>query len=225
MLLGLRITLDNVSYHIQTRVFQPMDEYPVPASEVTTEILVKNSRFISIIKRCDSVDTVRAEIAEIRKRHPTANHHVYAFRIGYGNTVHEGLSDDGEPSGTAGPPVMSVLRGSAIGDALIVVVRYFGGTKLGTGGLVRAYTESAAEAIKQCQTTLKVSNAKLTIGIGYAQYERVQRLLLKHNAEVIDSTFAQDVTLSVELPSRSVTRLLDALREATGGTARVADLD
>ncbi|MBW7878746.1 MAG: YigZ family protein [Anaerolineae bacterium] len=201
-----------------------MDEYPIPASDATTEIVIKNSRFISMIKRCDSVESARTAIAEIKKQHPNANHHVYAFRIGSGNSVQEGLSDDGEPSGTAGQPVMSVLRGSAIGDALIVVVRYFGGTKLGTGGLVRAYTESAAEALKHCATILKVTKSRVTIEIGYAQFDRIQRVLAEYGAEIMDTRFEQSVTLTAEIATRGVNNLIDALRESTGGSARL-DMD
>jgi putative IMPACT (imprinted ancient) family translation regulator len=78
---------------------------------------------------------------------PNASHHVYAFRVGHGNSIIEGMSDDGEPTGTAGPPVLAVLRGTQIGDIIVIVTRYFGGTKLGTGGLVRAYPEAAQIAL------------------------------------------------------------------------------
>ena len=90
-----------------------------------------------------TVKEAKAFLAAVRAEMPDANHHVYAYRVGFGNSVIEGMSDDGEPSGTSGPPVLAVLRGSGIGDVIVVVTRYFGGTKLGTGGLVRAYSDAA----------------------------------------------------------------------------------
>lgn len=198
-----------------------MDEYPIPASEATTEIFVKNSRFVAIIAYCDTVDQARAKIAQTRQQHPTASHCVYAFRIGFGNSVHEGLSDDGEPSGTAGQPVMSVLRGSGLGDTLIVVVRYFGGTKLGTGGLVRAYTEAATEAIKHCPTTLKVDTCRLRLRIMYSQLNRLQRTLTQFDGQIVESAYEHDVVLTIKLPSQRVEAFSATLRNMTGGTVQI----
>jgi len=113
--------------------------YPIPAQTVRTETTIKRSRFIATLGYANTVVAARTFIQQIRAEMPDATHHVYAFRIGYGGSVIEGLSDDGEPAGTAGKPVMAVIRGADLGDVVIVVTRYFGGTKLGTGGLVRAY--------------------------------------------------------------------------------------
>ncbi len=99
-----------------------------------------------------TVDEAKAFLAAVRAEMPDANHHVYAYRVGFGNSVIEGMSDDGEPSGTSGPPVLAVLRGSGIGDVIVVVTRYFGGTKLGTGGLVRAYSEGARAGLESLAT-------------------------------------------------------------------------
>src|SRR5215475_1828075 len=100
--------------------------YRIPAKRHRSETLVVNSRFITTVAFADSVNSAREILASVRDEMPDASHHVYAFRIGYGNSVIEGLSDDGEPSGTAGPPVMAVLRGMDIGDTIVVVTRYFG---------------------------------------------------------------------------------------------------
>ena len=106
----------------------------VPAGPVHCEIRVSNSRFITHLAPASDVASARAFIASIRQQMPDANHHVYAYVIGHGGTTTLGMSDDGEPSGTAGRPALAVLKGSGLGDVVVVVTRYFGGTLLGTGG-------------------------------------------------------------------------------------------
>ena len=125
--------------------------YLIPKQRTVAETRVKNSRFVATLEQVGSVEAAKELIAEMRAAHVGANHHVYAFKIGFGASVTEGMSDDGEPSGTSGPPVMAVLRGAGVGDAVLVVSRFFGGTKLGTGGLVRAYGGAAALALAQAQ--------------------------------------------------------------------------
>ena len=125
---------------------------PIPTEKPRLTLEVSNSRFITTVSYVDSVNSARGFLAAVRDEMPDANHHVYAYRIGYGNSVIEGMSDDGEPSGTAGPPVLAVLRGTNIGDVIVIVTRYFGGTKLGTGGLVRAYSEAARLGLSSLKT-------------------------------------------------------------------------
>ncbi len=122
----------------------PATRYPIPAETARVEIRVVNSRFIATIGEARSAEEARAFIDGVRGEFHDATHNVYAFRAGYGASVTEGMSDDGEPPGTAGRPALAVLRGADLGDVVLVVTRYFGGTKLGTGGLVRAYTEFGA---------------------------------------------------------------------------------
>src|SRR5688572_27285209 len=100
--------------------------YHIPAGTQRSEIVVVNSRFITTIGCVQSTEAVKAFLDQTRSEMPDASHHVYAFRVGYGNSITEGMSDDGEPSGTAGPPVLAVLRGADIGDVIVVVTRYFG---------------------------------------------------------------------------------------------------
>ena len=118
--------------------------YPVPTGEAVIEIEVKRSRFIGYAAPAATVEAARGFIESVRQRHPDASHHVYAFEVGHGASVTHGMSDDGEPSGTAGRPALVVVENHELGDVVAVVVRYFGGTKLGTGGLVRAYTQAVS---------------------------------------------------------------------------------
>src|SRR5512136_3192018 len=120
-----------------------MSSYPVPLNELRRELTISNSRFISTLAPAFSVDEARAFIQRIKAEFPDASHHVPVYLIGHGDTEIAHCSDAGEPSGTAGRPALAVLRGSGLGDVVVVVTRYFGGTKLGTGGLVKEYTESA----------------------------------------------------------------------------------
>ena len=132
-----------------------MQRYPIPKQQARTEIRVSNSRFIATIAPAATSQAAQEFIRSIRAEMPDATHHVYAFRVGYGSSIREGMSDDGEPSGTSGPPALAVLRGTDIGDVVLVITRYFGGTKLGTGGLVSAYTAAAKAAIAILETEEK----------------------------------------------------------------------
>ena len=148
---------------------------------------------------------------------PDASHHAYAFRIGYANSVTEGMGDDGEPSGTAGPPILAVLRGVEIGDIIIVVTRYFGGTKLGTGGLVRAYTEAAQVGISSLKTERKIAKQTIGIELPYPSYEKILRLIQKYGGEIEDKTFGTNVTLILNLPQINLTEFQRILSEITAG--------
>ena len=171
--------------------------YKRPAEQHRTEIVVINSRFITTVARADTPDEARRFIQSIRTEMPDAAHHVYAFRAGYGNSVIEGMSDDGEPAGTSGPPTLAVVRGSDIGDIVLVTTRYFGGTKLGTGGLVRAYTESAQTALASLKTEVKAAKVQIGMDIPYTYFEQVKRLIAQYESVTDDETFAADVSLIV----------------------------
>ncbi|RRR68314.1 MAG: YigZ family protein, partial [Candidatus Viridilinea halotolerans] len=116
--------------------------YPIPAATTRITLQVLNSRFIGTAGYTPSVVAAREFIAAVRGAMPDATHHCYAYLVGYGASVTAGMSDDGEPSGTAGRPMLAVLRGADLGDVTVVATRYFGGTLLGTGGLVRAYGDT-----------------------------------------------------------------------------------
>ena len=148
---------------------------------------------------------------------PDASHHVYAFRAGYGNSVIEGMSDDGEPAGTSGPPTLAVVRGSDIGDIVLVTTRYFGGTKLGTGGLVRAYTESAQTALETLKTTLKTPKVQLGMDMAYTHFEPVKRLIANYVTTIEDETFAGEVSLMATFLEEDVEAFKAELTNLTAG--------
>jgi uncharacterized YigZ family protein len=199
--------------------------YRIPAATVQIEHEVSRSRFIAALGNAPTVEAARAFIAAIRAEMPDATHHVYAFKVGYGASVTEGLSDDGEPTGTAGPPVLAVLRGADIGDVVLVVTRYFGGTKLGTGGLVRAYGDAARAALAAVPTCEKVERRRLRLTAPYALYERIKLIAAAHGATIDDETFEAEVTLSLTIPLDSVEPFTAAIRAASAGRIMPALLD
>lgn len=193
--------------------------YPIPAKTVRTEITIRRSRFIATLGFADTVEAARGFIQQIRDEMPDATHHVYAFRVGYGSSVNEGLSDDGEPAGTSGKPVMSVLRGADLGDVVIVVTRYFGGTKLGTGGLVRAYSSAAKEALEILPVTEKVSTITLEVILSYTHYGQFKRILDEYDACVLKEAFAHNVTLHLTVPEDHLETFSERAREFSIGNS------
>lgn len=196
-----------------------MNGYSVPRKTVQLENIVENSRFIATAGRADTVATAKAFIQSIRDAMPDASHHAYAFKVGYGSSIIEGMSDDGEPSGTSGPPILSVLRGADLGDVVVVVTRYFGGTKLGTGGLVRAYGGAAKDIIATLPVKLKIEQFQIGITVPYALYERIKLTLAQHHASTDSEDFAADVTIYATLPIDQFSSLADNVQELTAGQA------
>ncbi len=200
------------------------EQYLIPDGFHRIETEVARSRFIASVGFTPTVDDAKAFLGQIRAEMPDASHHVYAFRVGYGASVVEGMSDDGEPSGTAGPPVLAVLRGSKIGDITIVVTRYFGGTKLGTGGLVRAYSEAAHVALNSLATTLKIEKRLLGIEIPYSLYNQVKLLIEAHHGTIEEELFEADITLMIRFALDDIPAFADALRDLSNGKIAPVEL-
>ena len=204
--------------------------YLIPSAEATAQITDRGSRFLGICACVESVPDARAFLAEIRSRYADASHHVYAFAVGHGSTVTHGMSDAGEPSGTAGRPVLAVVRGSDLGDVIVVVVRWFGGTKLGTGGLVRAYTKGAQGVLAATSTTRRVQTKSLTVRLPYDRYDPCRNALRKlaeqdpENAvEIIDESFTEHATLHLCGPESAVDEIVERFVDLTSGRAEVLD--
>jgi uncharacterized YigZ family protein len=195
----------------------------IPSAQARAEIRVSNSRFIATAAPSATVEQARALVAAIRAEMPDASHHVYAYIVGHGATTTLGMTDDGEPPGTAGRPVMAVLNGSGLGDITLVVTRYFGGTLLGTGGLVRAYGDAAKAVLAILPREEKIERHSLTLVLPYAAYEPARRLLASLAGSVLDESFAAEVTLRVLLPLAQVDQFVAAIGELTAGQAQIDD--
>ena len=191
--------------------------YYLPAGEESTEIIIKNSHFISYCAPVYNVDEAREYISKIKKLHPMASHHVPAFIIGHGPSTISHCSDNGEPSGTAGKPTLVVLQGSELGDVVLVTVRYFGGTKLGTGGLVKAYTESAQEVLAKIKRAIKIPTHTLLIEIPYNLLEQVRRLMPVHQGIIESEDFTETVMLTCTFPVSEYDGFAAALLELSSG--------
>jgi uncharacterized YigZ family protein len=191
--------------------------YLLPLKEIRREIVVVNSRFIATLAPVASADEARAFIKRIRQEFADASHNVPAYIIGGGNSISEYCSDDGEPSGTAGRPALTVLRGSGLGDVVVVVTRYFGGTLLGTGGLVKAYTEATQTVVREVPRAQRVPVHVAMLVIPYNLFERIKILTTRYNGTILDEDFAADVTLTLRFPIDELDRFQADLRELSAG--------
>lgn len=191
--------------------------YLVPLTEIRRELAVMNSKFISTLAPAFSIDEARSFMARIRKEFADASHNVPVYIIGGGNTVTEYFSDDGEPSGTSGKPALAVLRGSGLGDAALVITRYFGGTLLGTGGLVKAYTESAQLVVNAVGRGRRVPVYIAMIALPYNLLERLRLIVTRQRGEILREDFGADVTMTVRLPVEVFEIFQNDLRELSAG--------
>ena len=201
-----------------------MDAFKTIAHASEEEFVINRSRFIG---RCFPIKTEEealAHLAAIRKQHYDATHNCYAYRVGTrGETAR--FSDDGEPSGTAGMPMMEVLTANGVTNVLCIVTRYFGGILLGAGGLVRAYSHAAKLAVDAAERMVMSECAELSAMFSYDQYGRIERLLAKYGARTLGSDYAADVTLRVLMKANRVEAFQRDLAELTAGrvTACVED--
>ena len=192
--------------------------YPIPAAEARAEIEVKNSRFVATAVPAFSVEEAREFIARIKAEFSDATHNVPAFLIGFGNSVTAHCNDDGEPSGTAGRPILAVLQGSGLGDIAVVVTRYYGGTKLGTGGLVRAYGDATKAVLDILPHAEKVPTHTTMLALPYNLLEQVRLLVGEWNGRILDEEFAADITMTMQFTVAKFPGFQDALRELTHGS-------
>jgi len=193
------------------------DIYHTISGVYEAEIKIKGSKFISTICAVTSLDEAENFIHELSKKYYNATHNCYAFRVRTKTQVIERLSDAGEPSGTAGPPIMDVLRGRDLYNVAVVVTRYFGGTKLGKGGLVRAYRDSTKEVIEIAKIVKKINYKKLKLSFGYDLTGLVMRTIEQFKGRVVASQYNADVEIDAELPDSSVQKFRDELVESSSG--------
>ena len=198
-----------------------MKSYDTIEENVTIEIIEKKSRFIGNLFLVSDEKEVGQLLSSLKSQHKDAGHHCYGYIIGKA----EGFSDDGEPSGTAGKPILSTLRGSGLTNVLMVVTRYFGGTLLGTGGLVRAYSDSTRAALEHATRVSLVYGFKVSIQIEYSELKKLQYLLDQNKIKQLESTFTDKVNVVVELPEDQLSMLGDLVRELTNGKGKVEQLE
>ena len=189
----------------------------IPAAETRVELVVVNSRFIATAAPAFSVEAARAIIGRVRAEFADASHNVPAYLIGHGASTIAHCHDDGEPSGTAGRPALAVLQGSGLGDIAVVITRYFGGTKLGTGGLVRAYGDAARAVVAALPRAEKAVTVTALVEVPYPLLERLRLLVEAHGGLMLAETFAADITLTVRFRAERFEAFAEALRELSRG--------
>ncbi len=189
----------------------------IPLEAVRAELIVVNSRFIASLAPVFSVEEAKDFIQRIRQEFKDASHNVPVYLVGCGNNVTAHCSDDGEPAGTAGRPALAVLQGSGLGCVGLVITRYFGGTKLGTGGLVRAYGDAVREVLGSVQRAQKIPVVMAMLGLPYSYFDQVRLLVAAHKGEILDQDFAAEVTLTLQFPEPGLDAFQGALRNLTNG--------
>lgn len=175
----------------------------IPTKVLSEEIEIKKSRFIGYGFPISSPEDAREKLKELKIKYPDSRHVCYAFVWGT-NSTHMGMGDDGEPNGTAGRPMLEVVKGSGYENVLVAVVRYFGGIKLGTGGLVKAYTEITQLVIKNIEVEEYIEKEHFELLVPYPMYERIKKIVSEYKCSLIKEDFQTDIVMELEIPKDSV---------------------
>lgn len=195
--------------------------YLTVARDAEVEIEVKRSRFLCTLARVEDEAAARAVVERLRRQHWDARHHCSAFVLGPPPQPVERSSDDGEPAGTAGAPMLEVLRGRGVSDVVAVVTRWFGGTLLGAGGLVRAYGDAVRAGLDAAGTLRRTLVREHLLELGHADAGRVESELRARGVAVLDTTYGTQVMLRLGVPPEGEARLRAQVAELTGGIAEI----
>ena len=170
----------------------------VPVERAESEIIIKKSRFIAIAEKIDSLEQVKDIVRKVREEHPKANHVVHAAVAGKSGTIYSS-SDDKEPKNTAGRPALEVLKGSQVTNIVVCIVRYFGGTLLGTGGLVKAYGDAVKAVLENLKTEELREKETLVLNFSYEYYTLLKRLFEKHGVSIDQEDFSTDIKIRLTI--------------------------
>ena len=195
-----------------------LDRYKTVYEGGESEIIEKKSRFIATVRPVETEEEALAFIEEMRKKYWDARHNCYVYSVGK-NREYTRCSDDGEPSGTAGRPMLDVFLGEDIYNVAVVVTRYFGGVLLGTGGLVRAYSKSVQEGLKASTVIEKIYGISLEVVTDYTGIGKIQYIAGENSLPILDSEYTDKVTLHLMVPSDQVDFVQKAITEGTNGRA------
>jgi len=179
-------------------------------SKHLSEEIIKKSRFIGVITPCQDENAVLWQLRQLYAEHPNANHIAFAYRIKTANGIIYRFHDAGEPTGTAGKPILQHLEGKQLINVLAAVVRYFGGVKLGAGGLTRAYSNAAKQAIALAELLPYVELISVQLTIDYNQMQSLEYLLNKIDGQLITQAFAEQIHMQIQLPAQQLATLLQA---------------
>lgn len=190
------------------------------AAPTEVDLVVQKSRFLGLLVPVTDPEAARAELKAAKGRYEDATHVVHAFRTGREGSEMYGCSDDGEPPGTAGRPALEVLKGTGGGDALLLIVRWFGGTKLGTGGLVKAYGDTAKAVIAAARWEVRRAWVSVTTAADWTEHRLLVAELTAWEAELVEEQFGDGVTLTVRLPEERLAGFQARTVDLTRGRRR-----
>ena len=204
----------------------PSQRYPIPAGRFRSEIDVERSRFIATVQPVTSTAEAQAFIASIKSEFPDANHNCWAYLVGPPESTDQvGLSDDGEPHGVAGKPMLIALQYSGLGDTAVVVSRYFGGVKLGKGGMVKAYTAAVKTALEQLSRAERVAWVSFLATFDYALVTPFERRLAEFEAEILDMDYGEKVGCRLRLPEENRDGFCKMFDDLSAGQGQLKLLD
>lgn len=198
-------------------------EYKIVYAGGVAQIIEKKSRFIATVLPVETEEEALAFIESLCKKYWDATHNCYAYVVGERNEIQR-CSDDGEPSGTAGRPMMDVLAGAGVHNAAVVVTRYFGGTLLGTGGLIRAYSLAVQEGLAAAEVITRIPGVKLKLTAEYTELGKIQYLLGEKGLTAQDAVYTEKVELTVLVPEADAAGIRESLTEETNGRIRIEEL-
>jgi uncharacterized YigZ family protein len=200
------------------------DEYLTVRGRGTKEIKVKGSRFIAAAAPVGSEEEAKTLVGQISREHHDATHNCYAYRVGHGDEAVFRFSDAGEPSGTAGKPILEAIECRGLTDVAVVVTRYFGGTKLGTGGLARAYRESAQAVLEKVGTITAFLTDDFTVSFPYDLTKEIRKLLGKHDVRVLGEKYGHKTSLSIRIRKSRSERFREELAILGGEQVKVRNV-
>lgn len=200
--------------------------YSIAINDVEDESIINRSRFICYLRPCENIAQAKAQLKELQQLHPQASHHCHAFLTkAADDSQGYGFSDDGEPTGTAGKPMLLALQGGGIGQVCAIVVRYFGGTKLGTGGLQRAYGGSVRQALAFLQSKIKIAMVHKTLACQYSQVDDILHLLRQVEGQVVTQDYQQTVLFRLAIPIEKLALMQDKLHTLSSGQLQLLALE
>ena len=197
------------------------DCYFTIAQTAKAEIRVKGSRFIGEVALVSDAAGAKTYLESVRKREYEATHHCFAYRLGVGSDIEFKYSDDGEPNGSAGKPIYDCIAGRELTSVIVVVTRYFGGTKLGTGGLVRAYSEAALLSLEKAGKKTNYITDTICLTIEFSFYDRILKVIEKLKAKQTESDFSEKVSMTIQIRKSLTEQFVRELTDISRGTAQI----
>ena len=190
-----------------------MEKYYTISDDVQTEIIEKKSKFIANMYKVENVEQAEEKIKNIKKKYFDAKHHCIAYRVQNNDQLIERFSDDGEPSGTAGAPMLTILQKNNLCNIIVIVTRYFGGILLGTGGLVRAYSDVTINAIKESILVEKVEGVQIKLKTEYANLEIFKYYCKKNNINIVNIDYQEEIIINIEFEKSKKELFFDDLKD------------